>query len=151
MDVNVIDENVKKFIGEQGWYDERKVNVSKWIEALTKEGYTCFPYAIQLLEELGGLNIKPKGINIGNSNPAEFDFNALDAGSGEFDRMDILEPLAGESLFPLGQIYQSFLYVGESKRIYMGCYAELFLIGSNIEDFLNNAVLNLRKPIPLRK
>ncbi|NOW04853.1 SUKH-3 domain-containing protein [Clostridium beijerinckii] len=150
MDTNILNESVIRFMEEQGWYNGRRFNVSKWIEQLVKEGYTCFPYAIEVLEELGGLDIKPKrNIRTGNSHPAEFHFNAFDAGSGEFDRIDVFESLAGEPLFPLGEIYQEFLYVGLSKRIYMGCY-KLFVIGNSIEYFLNNVVLGLRKPIQLQ-
>ncbi len=67
----------------------------------------------------------------------DVEFSALSAGSGEYDRMEIFEPIAGENLFPLGMVYgQWFLYVGASKKIYMGDYTKLYLLGQNIEEFL---------------
>jgi len=147
MEITQLDERVKKFIRQQGWYEGRKVNIDNWIEQLVKEGYLCFSYAKEVLEELGGIYIKSGNVRIGNCIPGEFDFNALDAASGEFDRMEIFESLAGESLFPLGMIHQYFMYVGPSEKIYMGDCTKLYIVGNNLEDFLNNVILGLRKPI----
>jgi len=151
MEITQVDKRVKKFISQQGWYEGRKVNIDNWIEQLVKEGYSCFPYAKEVLEELGGIYIRSGNVRIGNCIPGEFDFNALDAGSGEFDRMEIFESLAGESLFPLGMIYQYFMYVGPSKKIYMGDCIKLYIVGNNLEDFLSNVILGLRKPMLIEK
>lgn len=152
IDVSLLDKRALEFLGKYGWYSGRKVDISTWIEQLTSEGYKCFPYAEDILEEFGDLDIRPERVKIGESYPEDFDFKALDAGSGEFDRMEIFEPIAGETLFPLGMVYaQWFLYAGLSKKIYMGSMKKFYLLGNNIEEFLNNIILGLEKPIALHQ
>jgi len=68
---------------------------------------------------------------------AQFAIDALEGGSGEYDRLEDFEQIAGEKLFPIGHNPIEFIYVGESKKIYGGSWMEFRLIGNNIEEYLN--------------
>jgi hypothetical protein len=152
LDISLLDKRVIGFLEKYSWQKGRKVDVSKWIDQLTKEGYICFPYAVEILEELGGIDVRPERVKIGESFPGDFDFHAFNAGSGELDIMEFYKPIAGENLFPLGMVYgQWFLYVGLSKKIYMGGGDKFYLLGENIEEFLNNIIMGTKKPIALHK
>lgn len=152
MNIPLLDNITIEILKQFGWREERKVDVSSWIEQLTAEGFECFPYAVEVLEELGGLEINPKQSDFGKSTSGDIDFHALDAGSGEFDRLEIFEPIAKEKLFPLGMVFaQWFLYVGFSKKVYMGNYVELYMLGENIEECLNNIFLGDKEPVALHK
>ena len=151
MNILLLNEFSVNSLKEFGWYEGRKVDVSKCVEQLESEGFECFPYAKEILEELDGLYIRPRRNKNDKIVPGEIDFNALGAGSGEHDRLEIFEQIAGEGLFPLGMIYQWFLYVGVSEKIYMGCYSEFYLVGHNIEECLNNVLEGKNKPIMLHK
>lgn len=149
---SLLDSAVMSTLEKNGWYEGRKIDISGWITQLTKEGFKCPSYAVEILEELGGLRVKPERVKRGESFPGDIDFQALNAGSGEYDRMEIFEPIAQENLFPLGMVFsQWFLYVGFSKRIYMGNMNELYLIGNNIEDSLNTILLGLKNPTALHR
>lgn len=59
----LIDKYVIELMEKSGWYTGRKFDTSLWINELSKEGYSCFDYAIEILQELGGIEV-----NVGNSN-----------------------------------------------------------------------------------
>lgn len=141
MDVSVLDDQIVSFLKKNGWNQERYFNPTIWIDMLINEGYKCNAHAVRILESFGGLEFsKDREKNYKHSS-WEFDFNAYDAGSGEFDRIEVFEKSVNESLFPLGMIYQDFLYVGESGVIYVGSYDEIRAIAKNIEEFFRNASL----------
>lgn len=152
LNLAMLEDSTIDILKKSGWIEGRKKNISEWIEILTEEGYIIFKYAQEILEELGGLDIRPERVKIGKSLPGDVDFFALDAGSGEVDRLEDYEPLANETIFPLGMVFsQWFLYVGESKKVYMGSYEEFYLIGNNIEDALNNIFTGNSPPKPIHK
>lgn len=147
IDYSLLQKDTIKELKKAGWRDRRKLDVSKWIKQLVSEGFNYFPYAGEVLEKFGKLTFRPKKRKDAGRYRGEFIIDAMYGGSGEADRMEIFEPIAQEKLFPLGMVYdQFFLYVGESKKIYMGATTELYLLGDGIEDFLNNIVLGHFKP-----
>lgn len=147
INVDLLERPVQEILIKSGWYQGRKIDVSNWINELTKEGYKFSAYANDLLEEIGGLCICPERIKFGKTYPGDADFNAYSAGSGEFDRLEIFEMLSKEPLFPLGMVFgQWFLYVGESKKVYMGDVNQLFLLGNSFEEFLNNLIMGNEVP-----
>jgi hypothetical protein len=92
-------------------------------------------YAIDILQELGGIEI-----NAGSSNGykgAMFDFNPYNAASREYDRINRFQIAAGEKLFPIGSMNQAIAYVGNKKNIYYGDWKTFFWNGKNLEDYLN--------------
>lgn len=118
-----------------GWSENRKYDVKHWIDELTAEGYSCFGYALEILESLGGLEFDVK--EDGKHKGAQFDFNPYFAANGEFDRLADFELLAREDLFPIGSMCSAIVYVGRSKNVYWGDIKKLYWAGNSIEDYLN--------------
>ena len=46
---------------------------------------------------------------------------------------------AKEELFPIGECFSWIVYVGASKKVYLGDWESLSIAGNSIEEFLNNA------------
>ncbi len=132
----LIDEYVLDVLKKSGWNNERKQDISYWVRVLTKEGYIINDYAQSVLRELGDLQIR----NASDKNHlgVTLHFNPVNAASGEYDRMDIFIEASGEEIFPIGECYDWVIYVGASKRVYLGDWMSLSIAGDTIEDFFNN-------------
>lgn len=147
MNSALIDKYVIELLKKNGWYKGRKVDISFWINELSKEGYSCFEYAIEILEELGGIEV-----NVGNSNGykgAMFDFNPYNAASGEYDRIERFEISVGEKLYPIGSMGQAIAYVGDKQNIYFGDWRTFYWHGENLEDYLNRLFKMSCKPVQI--
>lgn len=143
----LIDKYVIELFEKNGWYKGRMFDISFWINELSKEGYICFDYAIEILEELGGIEV-----NVGNCNGYEgaiFDFNPYNAASGEYDRIERFEILAGEKLYPIGSMGQAIAYVGDKQNIYFGDWKTFYWHGKSVEDYLNRLFKMDCKPIQI--
>lgn len=136
MNNEFLDEYVLKVLKKSGWSDDRKQDISSWVEILSEEGYIINDYAESVLKELGGLQIRT------TSNEKHLGvtlhFNPVNAVSGEYDRMEIFNAASNEELFPIGECYDWVIYVSESKKIYLGDWMSLSIAGDTIEEFFNN-------------
>lgn len=56
-------------------------------------------------------------------------FNPVYAGSGEYDRMEIFNAASKEALFPIGACYDWIIFVGASKKVYLGDWMSLSIAG----------------------
>ncbi len=135
MNIKLLDPYVVSLLKKGGWSENRYCDVKYWIDKLTIEGYVCFDYALDILENLGGLTFNVK--DDCNHKGAQFDFNPYFAANGEFDRLEDFELLAKEGLFPIGNMCAAIVYAGRSKNIYWGSMNRLYWAGTNIEDYLN--------------
>lgn len=135
MNIKLLDPYVVSLLKKGGWSENRYCDVKYWIDKLTIEGYVCFDYALDILENLGGLTFNVK--DDCNHKGAQFDFNPYFAANGEFDRLEDFELLAKEGLFPIGSMCAAIVYTGRSKNIYWGSMNRLYWAGTNIEDYLN--------------
>lgn len=136
LDISKIDPYVLTILKDCGWSLEREYDISSCLELLSQEGYACFDYAEKILRNLGGIAINVVGDKSHMS--ATFDFNPLDAASGEFDRLYDFQVAANEELYPIGNMVQAIVYVGKSKKIYWGDWRNFYWSGDSIEDYLNN-------------
>lgn len=68
-------------------------------------------------------------------------FNPVRAASGEYDRLEIFNAAANEELFPIEKCYDWIVYVGASKKIYLGDWMSLSIAGETIEDFLKMLII----------
>ena len=136
LNIKLLDPYVVSLLKKGGWSENRYCDVKYWIDKLTIEGYVCFDYALDILENLGGLTFNVK--DDCNHKGAQFDFNPYFAANGEFDRLEDFELLAKEGLFPIGSMCAAIVYAGRSKNIYWGSMNRLYWAGTNIEDYLNN-------------
>lgn len=147
MNISFLETYVFELLKHCGWYDGRKFDISFWINELTKEGYECFKYAEDILQELGDIKV-----NVGNNKGykgAMFDFNPYNAASGEYDRIEAFQVAAGDKLFPIGSMCDAIVYVGQKKNIYFGDWSTFFWHGKNLEDYLNRLFREDSKPIQL--
>jgi len=147
MNISFLETYVFELLKHCGWYDGRKFDISFWINELTKEGYECFKYAEDILQELGDIKV-----NVGNNKGykgAMFDFNPYNAASGEYDRIEAFQVAAGDKLFPIGSMCDAIVYVGQKKNIYFGDWSTFFWHGKNLEDYLNRLFREDSKPIKL--
>ena len=135
MNIKLLDPYVVSLLKKGGWSENRYCDVKYWIDKLTIEGYVCFDYALDILENLGGLTFNVK--DDCNHKGAQLDFNPYFAANGEFDRLEDFELLAKEGLFPIGSMCAAIVYAGRSKNIYWGSMNRLYWAGTNIEDYLN--------------
>ena len=124
LNIKLLDPYVVSLLKKGGWSENRYCDVKYWIDKLTIEGYVCFDYALDILENLGGLTFNVK--DDCNHKGAQFDFNPYFAANGEFDRLEDFELLAKEGLFPIGSMCAA---IGSMNRLYWA--------GTNIEDYLN--------------
>lgn len=136
MNNEFLDEYVLKVLKKSGWSDDRKQDITSWVEILSEEGYIINNYAESVLKELGGLQIRTSSneYHLG----VTLHFNPVNAASGEYDRMEIFNAASNEELFPIGECYDWVIYVSESKKIYLGDWMSLSIAGDTIEEFLNN-------------
>ena len=102
LNIKLLDPYVVSLLKKGGWSENRYCDVKYWIDKLTIEGYVCFDYALDILENLGGLTFNVK--DDCNHKGAQFDFNPYFAANGEFDRLEDFELLAKEGLFPIGSM-----------------------------------------------
>ena len=131
-----LDEYVLNILKESGWRDDRKQDITLWVQVLSEEGYIINDYAKSVLKELGGIQIRTSGDK--NHFGVSLYFNPVNAASGEYDRMEIFNAVGKEELFPIGECFDWIVYVGASKKVYLGDWMSLSIAGDTIENFLNN-------------
>jgi len=141
LDITRLDPYVFRILQEQGWYPERRHDISRWLDLLSQEGYICFKYAEEVLKSFGGIFVNDSGDDFHKG--ATFSFDPLTA-SGEFDRLEHFQAIANEELYPIGEMVQAIAYVGKSKNIYWGHYRSLYWAGDSVEDYMNN-LFDLKK------
>lgn len=139
IDIKLLDKNTYDYLKEDGWYEDREIDISEWITQLENDGYRIFPYAELILKTLGGLYIRPDA-TFGMIRSGEINFDPLDIGIGEFWHLEKYESKVGEKLYPLGLYLHLYVYVGESKKIYV-IDRDIYFAGKNIEESLNNILL----------
>ncbi len=147
MDLSKLNEYTKQILVKSGWSEEHSFDCTKWVNALTDEGYQIHAYALEILEELGDIYVYEKTTS--GHNAATFNFNPFNSASGEFDRISEFQRNSGDGLFPIGECFEDILYAGESKKIYGGSWAGLHLLGNDIEEFLNNMFSVDFKPVDI--
>lgn len=136
MNNEFLDEYVLNILKKGGWSDDRKQDITSWVEILSEEGYIINDYAESVLKELGGLQIRTSSKE--NHLGVTLHFNPVNAASGEYDRMEIFNAASNEELFPIGECYDWVIYVSESKKVYLGDWMSLSIAGDTIEEFFNN-------------
>ena len=151
MNLSEVSEHTQKVLKKNGWYEGREYDITDWVSDLEEEGYELNEYAKSILIELGNISVWERHTEMYNG--ATFDFDALFAGTGQYDRLEEFEQASGDKLFPIGSVQEYIVYAGESKRIYIGDWASLSLIGNSIEEYLENVFKIKYEPteIPLNR
>ena len=73
LNIKLLDPYVVNILKKGGWSEDRYYDMKYWIHELTIEGYVYFEYALDILENLGGLTFHVK--DDCNHKGAQFDFN----------------------------------------------------------------------------
>ena len=63
--------------------------------------------------------------------------------------MEEFEQASRDKLFPIGAVQEYIVYAGESKRIYIGDWEGLYMIGTSIEEYLENIFRKNYEPIKI--
>lgn len=146
--MKIEDKYIKDCFIKSGWYKGRRIDISHFNDILKREGYVINREAYDILTELSGLYIK----NVGDEkyNVVDINFDPIYYASGEFDRLEEFEELAGEGLYPIGGTQIYILYVGTSGKVYMGIMDVFYYVGCNIEEFISNMFKKSYEPIIVR-
>lgn len=147
MNMNEVSKHTQEVLKKNGWYEGREYDITFWVSVLEEEGYKLNEYAKSILKELGDIYVREKSTELYNS--ATFDFNPFNAASGEYDRMEEFEQASRDKLFPIGAVQEYIVYAGESKRIYIGDWEGLYMIGTSIEEYLENIFRKNYEPIKI--
>lgn len=151
MIIGNIEPYIVNILKKQGWNPNRQYDLEYWLSELGEEGYKINDYAYSVLQELGNIKIRENSTEMYNA--VTLDFNPYYSASGEYDRIEEFEMACGEKIFPIGALQDYIVYAGESKKIYLGDWEGMYLIGNSIEEYLNNVFRKEYEPqkIPLNR
>ena len=147
MHINELSRHTKDILIKNGWYEGRKYDITFWKLELEEEGYKLNEYAKEILEELGNIYVWEQ--NVGTYVGATFDFNPYNSASGEYDRLEEFELASRDKIFPIGALQDYIVYAGESKKIYLGDWDGLYLIGNSVEEYLENVFKRGFEPVKI--
>lgn len=131
-----------------GWFPNRNCSeqIEKWEKELQKfdPDFEMFSEARKVLIEFGGIKVKQSGSGIDFAR-ATFEIDPLLC-IGESDRISDFESEIGEKLYPLGECFGGYCFLGiaESGKVYSIGMAD-FLFGNTINEALENLILG-KKP-----
>jgi hypothetical protein len=102
---------VLNILKSNGWYENRKIDISKILSFWEKQNYPITNSHIKVVEEFGFLKIE--------FNNHYIDINPLKKYISK-ETLKVLENLWGTELIPIGQILyeDSFILIGSNERIY---------------------------------
>ena len=110
--------------------------VAEWVKSLISEGFKYNDFAEEFLNRFGGL--KFIGTGKGAKSRVEVCFDPVYYASGEYDRMEELEEIAGDELFPVGGLYDSTIYIGRTGKFYLGDWINFYECGDSTDSFIEN-------------
>ena len=151
--MNSFSEPVQTALRASGWTPERRVSASHWIDELQREGFSILPKAVEILESLGGLKIRPKKAASDVYAPERLEFDPVLAASGEYDRVKYWESTLGIVLTPVAEIGgQAVLLIGGDGRVF-SCWNDLlWLDGPSFEEAMENTlIVGKRWPVELAR
>lgn len=143
-----LSQHTQEVLKKNGWYEGRKYDITFWVSELEEEGYRLNEYAELILKELGDIYVRERATK--EYSAATFDFNPYYSASGEYDRLEEFETASGDKLFPIGAYQDYIVYAGQTKRIYLGCWACLCMMGDSIEEYLENAFKKRYEPVEIK-
>ena len=142
------DPRVEEVLRTAGWFPGRSVQTSQWVDPLVAVGYKPLRIAIGILENLGGLEIKPPLSESNVFYPSTIIFDPVYAASSEFDRIQKWEAEYGLALFPLGEYDPSYILLCSGGGEIFGAREQWFyFLGKSIEEALEVRILARRRPV----
>ncbi|WP_339733654.1 SUKH-3 domain-containing protein [uncultured Gimesia sp.] len=151
MNINSISEYVSEVLKSAGWSFDRKVSTDIYQNYFKEEGMSCFPEAIEILENFGGLKVNPP------LNPDR----VYGTGELEFDPImaDWATEVKGwekkfeEPICCLGSIWgdNALLVLSEKGGFYSLSDAGVHYIADNFADALEVLIAATSKPSQVYK
>lgn len=122
----------KQQLRKAGWYEGRKIDITKYEEEYAKIGCELFPAARKFLEEYGDLDIQDKYISPvkdKNGNPTtSINRSLINVANccGHRDRKleEMVDKLFGQKILRVGLIAHGniFIYISEDGRFFVNWY-----------------------------
>ena len=110
--------------------------VAEWVKSLISEGFKYNDFAKEFLIRFGGLKFIGTGKEARSR--VEVCFDPVYYASGDYDRMEELEEIAGDELFPVGGLYDSTIYIGRTGKFYLGDWINFYECGDSSDSFIEN-------------
>jgi hypothetical protein len=148
----VFSKETKMVLRKNGWTQERKIDITKIVKYLEKEGYVVFEIVRDFLSQFGGMHFEIP--IIGLPVMEKFNFDAIEAASGIYiELVKTYEECTAERMIPVGENnFHYTFFMSESGKMYAGFDDILVFLGNNYEDALEVLCLQLNKPeIPIIK
>ena len=147
MNMGEVSKHIQEVLKKNGWYEDREYDITFWVSELEKEGYRLNEYAELVLKELGDIYVREQSHEAYVS--ATFDFNPYNSASGEYDRLEEFELASRDKIFPIGALQDYIVYAGESKKIYLGDWEGLYIVGDSVEEYLENIFKRGYEPVKI--
>ncbi|MCE9553725.1 MAG: SUKH-3 domain-containing protein [Planctomycetes bacterium] len=136
----MISSELQSVLHAAGWRPNRRVSVTYWIDTLRSHGFSIVPQAEVILEEFGGLEMKPKVGPSDKHAPGVVIIDPLK--DGEFDRVSGWQKRLKMKLTPIGVFSgEACLLVAEDGSIYTSWDRFLWKRGDSLLDALENTLL----------
>ena len=146
MNLNSISEYVSEVLKNAGWSFDRKVSTELYQNYFKEESMSCFPEAIEILENFGGLKVNPPLNPDRVYGTGELRFDPILANRSDF--VHFWENKLERSFCSLGSIWgNNALLVLSEKDIYYGLSdAGVHYIADNLADTLEILIAATTKP-----
>jgi hypothetical protein len=130
-----------------GWSPDRSVDISEWVETLTREGNDVSPLARVIMERFGQLRLRHQGFG----GPARFDLEINpDSWYDEREHVALIEEVLKSKLCPVGETSgAAMLAVLPDGRVISEMDGTVFLVGENWREALDNRILGRGEPVKL--
>lgn len=132
---------------QAGWSPGRSIDISEWVETLSREGNEISPVARAIMESFGRLHFRHQGFG----GPARYDFSVSpDSWYGERAHLALLEQVLKTGLCPLGETSgAALLAILSDGRVVEEMDGTVFLVGNNWREALDNRIFGRGDPVRL--
>ncbi|SFK07479.1 MULTISPECIES: SUKH-3 domain-containing protein [unclassified Bacillus (in: firmicutes)] len=123
-----------------GWYEGRKIDISKNVKFLEERGFEVFESAKKFMEEFGELQINVEKIWSDGSKAISEHTTCIKEVIGMLDSSFFsLEDFIDDKVIPVGALYdlEIDLYISESERL----FKSTGWVGDNALEALDNIIL----------
>ncbi|WP_414500038.1 MULTISPECIES: SUKH-3 domain-containing protein [unclassified Zymobacter] len=137
----IVDNKVADVLMSSGWFFNRKINISHYVDALFDKGYFVNESAKEFLKSMGGLKIKHASYS-NDDLTEEFFVDPLKPVSWLDPRWvsDCYNKIANEEICPIGVGFSEHMviFISESGKMYGGYDDYFCLMGDTINKGLKN-------------
>lgn len=140
-----------KVLKQSGWYSERKVNITTWLDILTAKGFEVFPVVQDFLKCFSGLILKYEFIYRGKVIKYQMHFDAEEVCGAEIQEdVSFFSQVVGSPLCPIGSYDDLIMMMDKDGKTY-GCQGDgyVFFLGNTGIKAIDNVITYSNEIIPL--